>query len=71
MKLTLKPPGTICLKLHRDMPLSTSAIKFNLRRYTTENWSNVRLAFGVAGRGLHSSAFPAQRKHILWGRGRI
>jgi len=31
---TLKPPGTNCLKLKCDMLHSTSAFKFNLRRYS-------------------------------------
>jgi len=34
MKPTLKPPGTDRLKLKCDSLLSTSAFKFNLRRYT-------------------------------------
>jgi len=33
MKPTLKSPGTERLKLKCDMLLSTSAFKFNLRRY--------------------------------------
>ena len=33
-KPKLKPPGTKRLKLKRDILLSTSAFKFNLRRYT-------------------------------------
>jgi len=34
MKPKLKPPGTKRLKLKCDILLSTSAFKFNLRRYT-------------------------------------
>jgi hypothetical protein len=34
MKPKLKPPGTKRLKLNCHEPLSTSAFKFNLRRYT-------------------------------------
>jgi hypothetical protein len=34
LKPKLKPPGTKGLKLNCDTPLSTSAFKFNLRRYT-------------------------------------
>jgi hypothetical protein len=34
MKPKLKPPGTKRLKLNRDTLLSTSAFKFNLRRYS-------------------------------------
>jgi len=33
IKPKLKPPGTKRLKLKCDIPLSTSAFKFNLRRY--------------------------------------
>jgi len=33
IKPKLKPPGTECLKLKCDIMLSTSALKFNLRRY--------------------------------------
>jgi hypothetical protein len=35
MKPKLKPPGTKRLKPNFDVLLSTSAFKFNLRRYTT------------------------------------
>jgi hypothetical protein len=34
MRPTLKAPGTKCLKLKCDTLLSTSAFKFDLRRYT-------------------------------------
>ena len=34
MKPKLKPPGTKRLKLKCDILLSTSALKFNLRRYS-------------------------------------
>jgi len=34
MKPMLKPPGTMRLKLHCHILLSTFAFKFNLRRYT-------------------------------------
>jgi len=33
IKSTLKPPGTMRLKLSCDKPLSNVAFKFNLRRY--------------------------------------
>ena len=36
MKPKLKPPGTERLKLKCDTLLSTSAVKFNLRRYTED-----------------------------------
>jgi len=35
VKPLLKPPGTKRLKVMCDILLSTSAFKFNLRRYTT------------------------------------
>jgi len=35
MKSKLKPPGIERLKLKCDILLSTSAFKFNMRRYTT------------------------------------
>jgi len=34
IKITLKPPGAKRLKLNSEEPFSTSAFKFNLRRYT-------------------------------------
>jgi len=37
MKPTLKPPGTQRSQLKCDMLLSTSAFKFNLRRYSKAN----------------------------------
>ena len=42
MKPKLKPPGTKCLKLKCDIPLSTSAFKFNLRRYI-KGWANLAM----------------------------
>jgi len=36
LKPKLKPPGTNRLKLMCDIPVSHSAFKFNLRRYTVE-----------------------------------
>ena len=59
IKPKLKPPGTKRLKLNCDILLSTSAFKFNLRRYNMamiETLRNGTLA--LAGtRGLHSSTF--------------
>ena len=46
MKPQLKPPGTQRLKLNCDILLSTSAFKFNLRRYNTASLSS---AAGEAG----------------------
>jgi hypothetical protein len=69
MQHTLKALGTIkCLKLKHYLLLSTSAFKFNLRRYNLAagvagaKWG-IRatlitgLLLQVAGRGLHSSTF--------------
>jgi len=39
IKPKLKPPGTKRLKLKCDMLPSSSAFKFNLRRYSTEAFS--------------------------------
>jgi hypothetical protein len=39
MKPKFKPPGTKRLKLKCDILLSTSAFKFNLRRYTEGAWT--------------------------------
>jgi hypothetical protein len=36
IKSKLKPPGTKRLKLNCDIVLSTSAFKFNLRRYSMD-----------------------------------
>jgi len=44
MKPTLKPPGTKHLKLKCDILLSTSAFKFNLRRYNREDAAAQKLA---------------------------
>jgi hypothetical protein len=54
-KPKLKPPGTKRLKLKCDILPSTSAFKFNLRRYTSERqyvamWSQAR---GLFERALH------------------
>ena len=38
IKPKLKPPGTKRLKLNCDILLSTSAFKFNLRRYNKGKW---------------------------------
>jgi hypothetical protein len=43
IKPKLKPPGTKRLKLECDVLLSTSAFKFNLRRYT---WGSRQTARG-------------------------
>ena len=41
IKPTLKPTGTKCLKLKCDVLLSTSAFKFNLRRYNLDMWGSI------------------------------
>ena len=50
MKPKLKPPGNKRLKLKCDLLLSTSAFKFNLRRYRVLHEQQM-------GRGLPSSTF--------------
>ena len=66
MNPKLKPPGAKRLKLNCDVLLSTSAFKFNLRRYIMgaaavlfvlaleHRLPNVKT---IVGRGLHSSTF--------------
>jgi hypothetical protein len=55
-----KPPVTGRLKLKYDAPLSCSASKFNLRRYTVAHTDQFqgedgeRFLFHVGGRGLNS-----------------
>ena len=60
MKPKLKPPGTKRLKLKCDILLSTSAFKFNLRRYIVP-FAGVGAedAFDIVldGRALHSPTF--------------
>ena len=55
IKSTLKPRGTICLKLKCDIMLSTSAFKFNLRHYT------------MVAAGLTSPLFPADELAVMGG----
>jgi len=57
IKSVLKPHGSMLLKLIYYEPLSTFAVKFNLRRYTKAFASTLVLHGDVAvvGRGLHSS----------------
>jgi len=73
MKPKLKPTGTKRLKLKCDVLFSTSAVKFDLRRYNkagapslgpgAAGWaglftmSQAVSRAGVIGRGLHSSTF--------------
>jgi len=56
MKSKLKPPGTKRLKLKCDIMLSTSAFKFNLRRYSEEI---------LAGYARHA-ARPADAAALGW-----
>jgi hypothetical protein len=71
MKPKLKPPGTIRLKLQCDMLLSTSAFKFNLRRYIKEG-ADVLLAdkkkktalFCAAGPGLSTTKCVKPLRHL-------
>jgi hypothetical protein len=65
MKPKLKPPGTKRLKVKRDMLLSTSAFKFNLRRYTKAAEAGLpkaMFALGCCldqGEGTHTLDHPA------------
>jgi len=45
MNPMLKPPGTQCLKLKHDDPLSTFAVNFSMRRYSEVN------AYGIDDNG--------------------
>ena len=58
IKHRLKPPPTNCLKVNCDVLLSTSALKFNLRRYkvVAEERDSLRRS-DLIGRGVHSSTF--------------
>jgi hypothetical protein len=47
IKPTLTAPGSKRLKLKHDEPLSSSAFKFNLRRYTKEAHYDLRSLFPV------------------------
>jgi hypothetical protein len=49
IKYKLKPPGIKRLKLDCDVLLSTSAFKFNLRRYSVVTSSARRLAMSMVG----------------------
>jgi hypothetical protein len=55
MKPRLKRPGTMRLKLKCDILLSTSAFKFNLRRYTKEMLLSKYSEAGAYTRSLFSS----------------
>jgi len=54
IKPKLKPPGTKRLKLNCDELLSTSAFKFNLRRYNLEYSTGRGGGGGGGGRGYGS-----------------
>jgi len=57
VKPALKPAGSKCLILKRDILLSTFAFKINLRRYTPA--AGCRRTRGcTTGRSLHSFPFP-------------
>jgi hypothetical protein len=55
MKAKLKPPAAKRLKVNRDMLLSTSALKFNLRRYTSARKVAMHAVAGAYTRPLVSS----------------
>ena len=66
VKPNLKPPGTKRLKLNCDELRSTSAFKFNMRRFMMKDdaedaapsYSAAMTPFAaLVGRGLHSSTF--------------
>ena len=74
----MKPPGTKRLKLKCGVLLSTSAFKFNLRRYIKVDDEKLVLnslqciasiAENKAGASLVH--FSAQRKRFLWDRGSL
>ena len=69
IKPTLKGPGTKRLKLKFDGPLSKTAFKFSLRRYSTV-YQYIQSRFYrspevVLGRDLHLSTVSAQRRHFF------
>ena len=63
MKPTLKEPGTKRLKLNYDVPLSTFAFKFNLRRYTTAGSPRRHVASRLPRRLRRRR--PVRRLHTL------
>jgi hypothetical protein len=72
MKPKLKPPGTERLKLKCVILLSTSAFKFDLRRYSsgaaTATWCSAILP-SAWRQGLTHVHFSAQLERCLWERG--
>ena len=64
LKTRLKAPGTKCLKLIHDGPLSKFAFKFNLRRYIAGRWAPSRAASGRAGntRCISKTAWRRRRR---------
>jgi len=58
MKPKLKPPGTRRLKLKCDVLLSTSAFKFNLRRYTKADVCDSSSSFLQGGASKGAGEYP-------------
>ena len=82
IKPKLKPPGTKHLKLKCDILVSTSAVKFNLRRYNMDSYGDYGVGDGGAGasagvdlpfaygrQGLTLVHFSAQLERLVWDRG--
>jgi hypothetical protein len=66
MKPELKPLGTKRLKLNCDILLSTSALKFNLRRYTVGRADVCERGVNrtAGGRGFHPSTYQLNLSHF-------
>ena len=74
IKPMLKPPGNKQLKLKRDEPLSTSAFRFNVRRYSKGvRVAGMAAALGGTGQSRPSSGRPmsAGPRPTLVGRCRL
>ena len=66
----LKPPGTGRLTLFRDVLLSTSALKFNLRRYMKEQIGAFTEGFNdIVPREIISLLNPSELELLISGRG--
>jgi hypothetical protein len=62
----LKPPGTQRLKLKGDMLLSTSALKFNLRRYIEGQKRKLALEGNQDSIASKKRALKADMEHARW-----
>ena len=63
IKPKLKPPGTKRLKPKRDMLLSTSAVKFNLRRYVEASTDTTTDDTAVSGAAAAATMAFTARPH--------